>query len=96
MHGQRQERCVIEMGGRVAVLSAFQILGYRHVVGTLWSVNDRIATQVAKSFYASLAGDPTRLAVGEAARHIRDAARMIRDEMRSSPAHWAAYVHTGA
>lgn len=80
----------------IHLTSAFQILGYRHVVGTLWPVNDRIATEAANCFYAALAADPNRLAVGESACHLRDAVRIIRDEMRSSPAHWAGYVHAGA
>ncbi|WP_238006524.1 CHAT domain-containing protein [Dactylosporangium sp. AC04546] len=80
----------------IHLTSAFQVLGYRHVVGTLWPVNDRIAQTVAGSFYAALALDPDHLPVAESARFLRDAARNVRDAMPSSPQHWASYVHAGA
>ncbi|WP_371916987.1 CHAT domain-containing protein [Streptomyces sp. IMTB 2501] len=33
---------------------AFPLAGFRHVIGTLWEVNDRLAARVSDRFYASL------------------------------------------
>ncbi|KQX65031.1 CHAT domain-containing protein [Streptomyces sp. Root1310] len=41
----------------VHITGAFQLAGFRHVVGTLWPVGDELAPEMATAFYAALAGE---------------------------------------
>jgi hypothetical protein len=50
-----------ESGGQLVdeaihLTAAFQITGYRHVIGTLWLVHDRAATRAAIDCYSYLTG----------------------------------------
>jgi len=38
----------------VHVTGAFHMAGYAHVIGTLWSVDDEIAAEVARDIYGGL------------------------------------------
>ncbi|MEU9448816.1 CHAT domain-containing protein [Streptomyces sp. NPDC048277] len=70
-----------------------QIAGYRHTVGTMWSVLDRSAAELAGRFYANLTVDG-RLAYDTAADALHRAVLHLR---RTSPIEvWAAYLHAGA
>ena len=77
----------------ITVAAAFQLAGYRHVVGTLWSINDTLAPTIADHVYETLThGGTTHLdATGTAA--ALDSA--IRANRRASPALWAPYIHVG-
>lgn len=58
-------------------ISAFQMAGFRHVIGTLWSVYDDACLHLAKAFYESLVSKPmTDQTVCEAFHH---AVRKLRD-----------------
>ncbi|MEU0693861.1 CHAT domain-containing protein [Streptomyces niveus] len=73
----------------VHITAAFQLCGYRQVVGTLWPVTDTAAEAVAEAFHA-------RRAVGlPGARALTDALLNLRDRYPATPTRWAAYVHTG-
>ena len=54
--------------------SAFQLAGFRHVVSTLWEIDDVVAVRLADDFYAGLRGD-----AGSSARALHDAVRALRD-----------------
>src|SRR5439155_12145512 len=79
----------------IHMASAFQLLGFPHVVATLWEVDDEIAARVADEFYAGLlaggAVDPKRSAYA-----LHQAWRRLRDEYTKSPSLWAGFVHAGA
>jgi len=83
------------IGGRLAdeaihLVSAFQLAGYRQVIGTLWPIEDPLARQVAGEIYAALArGETTAAAVHEVTRHK---SRRWFDR----PSQWASHVHVGA
>jgi CHAT domain-containing protein len=70
--------------------SAFQIAGFRHVVGTLWRVKDSMAARTAALFYEH---------VGSSEDHAPQAlhltVRKLRDRYPLMPARWAPYVHLG-
>ena len=73
---------------------ALQLAGYRHVVGTLWEVEDREARRIAEQVYAELgAPDPD---ADRAARAVHTAARAERERYPATPSVWAAHVHVGA
>jgi CHAT domain-containing protein len=38
----------------IHLVSACQLVGFRHVVGTLWEVNDKHCVDVAKNLYETL------------------------------------------
>lgn len=82
----------------IHITSALQLAGYPHVVGTLWHVNDLIASRIAIAFHAELlqhrsgaTPDPRRSA---AALHhvIRD----FREAYLDTPTLWVGHVYAGA
>ena len=75
---------------------AFQLAGYRHVIGTLWSVNDQFAAELAADFYDRLTDGgclPPRTELSALALH--EATRASRARHPDAPALWAAHTHTG-
>jgi hypothetical protein len=77
----------------ISLVAALHYTGYRHVIGTLWSVFDRATAEVAGAVYADLisegAFDPSR-----AARALHKAVRRLRDTGRPL-SHWTPFTHTG-
>lgn len=71
----------------IHITSAFQLAGYRHVVGTLWPVTDEIAPRIAQSFYG-------RLPHG-AAHALHAAVRQAHTEHPLLPSLWGAHLHIG-
>lgn len=80
----------------VHITGAFHMAGYAHVIGTLWSVDDDLAAEVARDIYASLtAHTPSRPDATPAALALHQAVHKIRDRHPGLPAVWAAHVHVG-
>ncbi|MFB7471552.1 CHAT domain-containing protein [Kitasatospora sp. NPDC056184] len=73
--------------------AAFQLAGYRHVVGTLWPVSEVSAVDVAAAFYSEvrLPGATD----GRIARGLAGAARRQRAQRPNDPLAWAGYQHIG-
>ncbi|MFI8090201.1 CHAT domain-containing protein [Streptomyces sp. NPDC086080] len=79
----------------VHIVSAFQMAGFPHVVGSLWHVDDVIAAEVALSVYETLdTGDGT-LDVARTAEALHRAVRTLRDTYPGTPSLWACQVHAG-
>lgn len=79
------------------ITGAFYLAGYRHVVGTLWPIDDRIAAEFATEFYRHLTGDGTTPPQTDRSAHaLHEATRTVRARYPDLPAVWAAYTHTGA
>jgi len=78
----------------VHLASAFQVIGFEHVIGTAWQVPDDITLAVTEGFYAAV-WDPEagRNADPAAALHASAAAALAADPLNPFP--WA-YVHYGA
>ncbi|WP_129841315.1 CHAT domain-containing protein [Streptomyces sp. RFCAC02] len=74
----------------VHITGAFQLAGYRHVVGSLWQIDDRSAPRVADAFYRALA------AGAAPHRALHDAVRELRAREPGAPELWGAYVHVSA
>ncbi|MFI6853416.1 CHAT domain-containing protein [Streptomyces sp. NPDC050416] len=73
------------------VAAAFHMAGYRQVIGTLWSVRDPIAPQVARAVYSGLGQNPSEAAVA-----LHDAITELRAGANPAPlATWASYIHIG-
>ncbi|MEU9671788.1 CHAT domain-containing protein [Streptomyces bobili] len=73
----------------IHLASAFQLAGYPHVIGTLWSIADDAAFTLTKAFYQGLPTKPP-------ANALHDAVRSLRDRSAASPSLWASHIHIGA
>ena len=92
--------CKTATGGRglpnevISLSAALHFTGYRHVVGTHWSVDARAAADFCESVHTQLAADgdynPT-----EAATAVRGAALRLRDDPRLPRFSWVPFTHTG-
>jgi tetratricopeptide (TPR) repeat protein len=83
------------ISGRLAdeaihLVSAFQLAGYRQVIGTLWAIDDPRARQIADETYAALARGES------AAAALHDVTRRMSREWFDRPSEWASHVHVGA
>lgn len=82
----------------IHLASAFQLAGYSHVIGTLWTIDDDIAIRIADAFYTALrtAPDTPAVDIGRAPYALHRAVRAARDTFPATPSLWAAHLHTGA
>ncbi|KAK6542265.1 hypothetical protein TWF694_006225 [Orbilia ellipsospora] len=62
----------------IHLISACQLAGFRHVVGTLWEVNDRCRIDVAKVFYETVRDE--RLSDRAVSLGLHRATKALRDE----------------
>jgi tetratricopeptide (TPR) repeat protein len=76
----------------IHLASAFQLAGYRHVVGTLWPVADDITARVAHQFYESMESVPT---ADSAATVLNDVLRDLRQHEPERSDLWSPFVHVG-
>ncbi|MFF3373814.1 CHAT domain-containing protein [Streptomyces sp. NPDC002680] len=82
-------------GGRLAdeaihLASAFQLAGYRHVIGTLWPIGDQHAVDIADLVYTAVTTD------GDIAAAVHTATCRMRDRWPDHPSVWASHIHVGA
>ncbi|WP_143661958.1 CHAT domain-containing protein, partial [Streptomyces glaucescens] len=76
----------------ISVASAFQLCGYRQVIGSLWTVDDRMAPVLAREVYRQL-GTP---GAPGAAHALHRAITTLRGHERyREPLFWASVVHSG-
>jgi tetratricopeptide (TPR) repeat protein len=78
----------------IHLAAAMQLVGYRHVIATLWSICDSTAPNIADIFYATLAATDTPDA-NHAAHALHHAVTALRKKYPTDPLAWAPYLHTG-
>jgi hypothetical protein len=78
----------------VHLASVFQLLGYRHVIATLWPVPDRITHRVTREIYRELGGEDG-LDADRAPGALRRAVLRTRNLVPHKPWSWAGYLHCG-
>jgi hypothetical protein len=78
----------------IHLAAVMQLLGYRHVIATLWTMADVPAPEVANIVYARLtaSGQASPSHTAEALHH---AVRTLRDKYPAYPLVWAPYIHIG-
>ncbi|MEU0532325.1 CHAT domain-containing protein [Amycolatopsis tolypomycina] len=69
--------------------SAFQLAGFRHVIGSLWQLRDDVAAEAADMFYSCISTPDS------AANALDQVTRALRDRYRDRPQLWAPFVHSG-
>ncbi|MFH8739206.1 CHAT domain-containing protein [Streptomyces sp. NPDC017964] len=85
------------LGEAIHLTSAFQLAGCTHVIGTMWTIDDRLAADVAESFYTHLADGPTGTPdPARAATALHRTVKDTRDRFPATPSLWAGYLHSGA
>ncbi len=85
----------------IHLTSAFQLIGFPHVIGTLWAINDAAAVSIAAGFYERLrsadqAAEDPAADTGRSAVALHQVIRQLRDSRPGVPSTWAAYLHSGA
>ncbi|KAI6524645.1 hypothetical protein MCOR05_009692, partial [Pyricularia oryzae] len=60
----------------IHLANAFQLAGFRHVIGTLWSVDDKLCVDIARLFYEFLMENMEDESVSRA---LHQATRTLRD-----------------
>jgi tetratricopeptide (TPR) repeat protein len=94
--------CQTFMGGAeladeaISLATAFRLAGYRHVIGTLWSISDEFAPVVAEHVYRTLMlSGESETSVRGTADALNKAVRHMRESHPDEPWFWAPYVHIG-
>jgi tetratricopeptide (TPR) repeat protein len=88
----------------IHIVNAFQLLGFPHVIGTLWQANDDAAALVARSFYRELfrqdrkdgAGSVLRLTSQNVVRALYKAISDLQAVDVEDVLTWVPFVHFGA
>jgi hypothetical protein len=78
----------------IHLAATMQLLGYRHVIATLWSIYDSTAPDIADTVYAILTTTGTPDA-NHAAHALHHAITALRAKHPTKPLAWAPYLHTG-
>ncbi|MCX5097226.1 CHAT domain-containing protein [Streptomyces sp. NBC_00365] len=79
----------------VHIVSALQIAGFPHVVGSLWHVDDTIGAGVAQNVYEALGTGDGALDVDRTAEALHSTVCALRDTYPQTPSLWACQVHAG-
>ncbi len=72
--------------------SAFQLAGFRHIIASLWPLEDSDAAMVAGAFYNKMPDDPVADLASDVLRQV---ALELRSEHPNRPDLWAPLVHIG-
>ncbi|MFD5949715.1 CHAT domain-containing protein [Streptomyces collinus] len=78
----------------VHLASAFQLAGYRQVIGTLWPIQDAVAADIAKDVYTQLRRDGG-VATARASAALHRAVQRARAAHPREPHLWASHIHLG-
>ncbi|MET7422962.1 CHAT domain-containing protein [Dactylosporangium sp. NPDC005555] len=93
--------CMTAVGGTlnpdevITVASALQHTGWRHVIATLWTIQDDYAPLIAERVYREMLRSDGTLDAGLAAAALHTTIRRLRQEKPNDPGIWAPFVHTG-
>jgi CHAT domain-containing protein len=80
----------------IQLSTAFQLLGFPQVIGTLWGIMDDFAAEVARDFYSQLVAEDGGVDTSKAGQALHYATLNARSRAPGAPSLWAAYTHAGA
>lgn len=92
--------CMTAVGGTslpdeaITLAAALHYTGYRQVIGTMWSVHDDTAADVANLVYTDLTATG-RFEPAGAAYALHKAIRHLRDVRKEPASVWTPFTHTG-
>ncbi|GAA2680179.1 hypothetical protein GCM10010412_064220 [Nonomuraea recticatena] len=79
----------------ITLAAALHYTGFRHVIGTLWSVYDTTGTSdLFQTIYQDLAADG-RMRAERSPYALHRATRALRDRYLGTPSVWTPFTHTG-
>jgi CHAT domain len=78
----------------IHLAAAMQMLGFRHVIATLWTIRDSPAPGIADAVYGRIVGTG-RPDAGPAAEALHHAVETLRESGPADPLRWAPYIHSG-
>ena len=78
----------------IHIAAGMLFAGYSGVIGTMWSISDRLAPDVARDVYKELFRDDKRPDCREAARALHEAIKRARDRGERF-ADWVPFIHVG-
>ncbi|MFF9347221.1 CHAT domain-containing protein [Streptomyces sp. NPDC014734] len=76
------------------LLSAFQLAGYTHLVGSLWPVADQVGVRLAEAFYQHLTSHQESGVAG-VAHALHHAVSRLRTRYPDRASLWASHLHIG-
>ncbi|KAF8436571.1 CHAT domain-containing protein [Boletus edulis BED1] len=79
----------------IHIAAGMLFAGYAGVVGTMWSISDKLAPIVARDVYEHLFRNGTRPDYREAARALHEAIGDLRDSGEVSFNEWVPFIHVG-
>ncbi|WP_158632677.1 MULTISPECIES: CHAT domain-containing protein [unclassified Amycolatopsis] len=83
---------VLNVNESIHLASAFQLAGFRHVVASLWPLEDNAAGFAAQSFYDNM---PSTSDADDAAVALHQVGRGLRSRHPDRPDLWAPLIHYG-
>ena len=78
----------------IHIAAGMLFAGYSGVIGTMWSISDRLAPDVARDVYEELFRDDKRPDSREAARALHEAIKCARDHGEAF-VDWVPFIHVG-
>ena len=79
----------------IHIAAGMLFAGFEGVVGTMWSISDKLAPGVARDVYEQLFRNGTRPDHREAARALHGAIGRLRDSGKASFHSWLPFIHVG-
>ena len=78
----------------IHIAAGMLFAGYSGVIGTMWSISDKLAPDIARDVYEELFRDGKRPDCREAARALHEAIKYARDG-GAEFVDWVPYIHVG-
>jgi tetratricopeptide (TPR) repeat protein len=79
----------------IHLAAALQLAGFRHVVSTLWSVDDETAYEVTEELYRRLTGGNGAIEASQVPEALSAVVARLRERHPYQPDRWIPYVHFG-
>jgi CHAT domain-containing protein len=70
--------------------SAFQLAGFRHVIASLWPLNDSFGVMASRTFYSKLSDTAE-----DAPEALHQTTLELRRQYPDQPDLWASLIHSG-